>query len=159
MNPIFAKLNLGAHKSIAVLDAPGSFEPVLADLTDVVIARRLPSQKAVSFALVFASKQTRVDEVSAALSAITPGDAVVWFAYPKGTSKKYRCDFNRDNGWRVLKQAGFETVRAVAIDQDWSALRFRRVEFIKSMTRTSAKETTAGSQNIIRSAIRKNHES
>jgi len=31
-----------------------------------------------------------------------------------------------------LKALGFETVRAVAIDEDWSALRFRRVEFIKA---------------------------
>jgi hypothetical protein len=27
---------------------------------------------------------------------------------------------------------GFDTVRAVAIDGDWTALRFRRKEFIKS---------------------------
>jgi hypothetical protein len=26
---------------------------------------------------------------------------------------------------------GFDTVRQVAIDDDWSALRFRRVEYIK----------------------------
>jgi hypothetical protein len=60
------------------------------------------------------------------------GDATVWFAYPKGTSKKYQCDFNRDNGWDTLKAQGFDTVRAVAIDEDWTALRFRRVEFIKA---------------------------
>jgi hypothetical protein len=35
----------------------------------------------------------------------------------------------------VLGDAGFEPVRQVAIDEDWSALRFRRVEYIKSMTR------------------------
>ena len=60
----------------------------------------------------------------------TKGDAIVWFAYPKGTSRKYQCDFNRDNGWDALKALGFDTVRQVAIDADWSALRFRRVEFI-----------------------------
>jgi hypothetical protein len=49
----------------------------------------------------------------------------------KGTSKKYSCDFNRDDGWEVLRQAGFDSVRQVAIDDDWSALRFRRFEFIK----------------------------
>jgi len=31
----------------------------------------------------------------------------------------------------VLRQAGFDSVRQVTIDDDWSALRFRRVEFIK----------------------------
>mgnify|MGYP005835701873 CR=1 FL=1 len=31
-----------------------------------------------------------------------------------------------------------EPVRQVAIDEDWSALRFRRVEYIKTMTRSFA---------------------
>ena len=39
---------------------------------------------------------------------------------------------NRDNGWDILRTAGYETVRAVAIDDDWSALRFRKTECIKS---------------------------
>ena len=38
---------------------------------------------------------------------------------------------NCDSGWPVLGAAGFEPVRMVAIDADWSALRFRRVEHIK----------------------------
>jgi len=55
----------------------------------------------------------------------------LWFAYPQGTSKRYTCEFNRDTGWSALRSAGFDTVRQVAIDEDWSALRFRRVEYIK----------------------------
>lgn len=65
----------------------------------------------------------------------TGGDALVWFAYPKGTSKQYRSTINRDTGWQVLGAAGFEPVRMVAIDEDWSGVRFRRAEFIKSMIR------------------------
>ncbi len=34
-----------------------------------------------------------------------------------------------------MGKAGFEPVRMVAIDEDWSAVRFRRVEFIKTMNR------------------------
>lgn len=30
-----------------------------------------------------------------------------------------------------FRGAGFDTVRQVAIDDDWSTLRFRRVEYIK----------------------------
>jgi hypothetical protein len=66
------------------------------------------------------------------------GDVVIWFAYPKGTSKKYKCEFNRDTGWEIFGKLGFEPVRAVAIDEDWSALRFRRVSFIKTMIRSFA---------------------
>lgn len=59
------------------------------------------------------------------------------FVYPKETSKKYDCEFNRDNGWGVLGKAGFKGVWPVAIDSDWSALQFRRVQHIKSLKRNS----------------------
>jgi hypothetical protein len=39
------------------------------------------------------------------------------------------------SGWTPLDDAGFEIVSRVAIDEDWSAKRFRRVDFIKNMTR------------------------
>ena len=73
-------------------------------------------------------------EVAAAAKLLPKavGDAIVWLAYPKGTSKRYQCEFNRDNGWAAIEAAGFESVRMVAIDDDWSALRFRRSEFVKS---------------------------
>jgi hypothetical protein len=67
----------------------------------------------------------------------------VWFAYPKGTSKRYTSQINRDKGWQVLGDLGFEPVRSVAIDEDWSASRFRRVEFIKKMTRAKELRMTA----------------
>ena len=53
----------------------------------------------------------------------------------KKSSKNYKCDFERDSGWDILGEHGFEPVRIVAIDEDWSALRFRRVEFIKKISR------------------------
>jgi hypothetical protein len=82
-----------------------------------------------------------VDALASAVAARTPGDAIVWFAYPKGTSKKYTCDFNRDTGWDALQAEGFDTVRAIAIDDDWTALRFRRVEYIKSAGISPSKPT------------------
>jgi hypothetical protein len=86
----------------------------------------------VKFGLAFAMTQTQLDRAASLLAAASEGDAVLWFAYPKGTSKRYTCEFNRDSGWGVIRKAGFDSVRQVAIDEDWSALRFRRVEFVKS---------------------------
>ena len=63
------------------------------------------------------------------------GDAVIWLCYPKMTSKNYKCDFNRDSGWTSLGKYNLEPVRQVSIDDDFSALRFRKVEFIKTITR------------------------
>jgi hypothetical protein len=50
----------------------------------------------------------------------------VWVAYPKKASRRYGCEFDRDTGWQALGDAGFEPVRQVAIDEDWSALRCRQ---------------------------------
>ena len=83
--------------------------------------------------------QAEVDRLAKLLSAKAAGDALLWLANPKGASKKYQCDFNRDTGWSLLKDAGFDTVRAVAIDEDWSALRFRRVEHINSVSSTAVR--------------------
>jgi hypothetical protein len=131
LTPLFKKLNLGVHREIVVLDAPDSFESELKQLKGVKIARDPSSPKAVKFALAFATTQAQLDRSSKTLAAAAEGDAVLWFVYPKGTSKRYRCEFNRDSGWGVIRKAGFESVRMVAIDEDWSALRFRRLEFVK----------------------------
>jgi len=85
-----------------------------------------------------------------AIAKKAQGDAVVWFAYPKGSSKKYKSEINRDAGWQVLGDAGFEPVRMVAIDEDWSAVRFRRADFIKSLTR--GKEHRMSAQGKARAA-------
>jgi hypothetical protein len=131
MSPIFKKLNLKDQRDILVVNAPASFESDLAMLNDITVRRDPKKVAAVSFALTFVKKQAELDAISALLAGKAEGDAILWFAYPKGTSKKYQCEFNRDTGWSIIRDAGFDTVRQVAIDDDWSALRFRRVEYIK----------------------------
>ena len=132
MATLFEKLNLRGHQEMLVLGAPESFQQELAKLPVVTIHHHLESVAKVGFSLAFVTKQSEVDALAPKIAARAEGDATVWFAYPKGTSKKYTCDFNRDTGWAKLKKAGFDTVRAIAIDEDWTALRFRRVEFIKA---------------------------
>ena len=139
MPSVFDKLNLKGHDEILVIDAPESFEPELRALGGVTVLRDPKEARTVTFALAFATRQSEVDTLSKVLTAKAEGDAILWFAYPKGTSKKYRCDFNRDTGWDVLRNAGFDTVRQVAIDEDWSALRFRRAEYIRSSGKGAAR--------------------
>ena len=133
MSALFKKLNLGTHSVIHVLNAPKSFEPELAMLKGVTVKRS--GAGPATFAIAFVITQSQLDAASSKLATACVGDAVLWMAYPKGTSKKYRCEFNRDSGWSILGAAGFEPVRMVAVDEDWSALRFRRVDHIKTMTR------------------------
>jgi hypothetical protein len=150
MASTFDKLNLKDRKQILVLKSPASFEPELKALRGITIQRDLQSAGNVEFSLAFVTKQKEVDELGKAIGKMAQGDAVVWFAYPKGSSKKYKSEINRDSGWKILGDAGFEPVRMVAIDEDWSAVRFRRAEFIKTLTR--GKEHRMSAQGKARAA-------
>jgi hypothetical protein len=135
MSAVFKKLNLKEQKEICVINAPASFEAEVAQLEGVTVQRSLDVEANIGFSLAFVTKQAEVDALASQIAHKAQGDATIWFAYPKGSSSRYQCEFNRDTGWDALGQAGFEGVRQVAIDEDWSALRFRRVEYIRSMTR------------------------
>jgi hypothetical protein len=143
MQTTFEKLNFKNQTQIVVLNAPESFASELAGLGKVAIVRSLQQASDIQFSLAFVTRQKEVDTLAKAIATKATGDALVWFAYPKGTSKKYKSELSRDNCWQVLGDRGFEPVRAVAIDEDWSALRFRRVEFIKTMTRAKEYRMTA----------------
>lgn len=133
MTPLFKKLNLADVRTIHVLNAPASFEPELQALDGVVVHRH--ARGPIVFAMAFVTTLDDVTRATEALVQSADGDALLWMVYPKGSSKRYRCEFNRDTGWHALGDAGYEPVRQVAIDEDWSALRFRKAEFIKTMTR------------------------
>jgi len=139
MNAIFKKLNYKDQDQVFVVNAPKSFEREMDEMGSMAaIKTTLGAAKAVEFFLGFVTKQKQVDDLTKKVAPIIKGDGLLWFAYPKGSSKKYKCEFNRDNGWNELGKHGFEPVRMVAIDEDWSALRFRKAENIKTMTRSFA---------------------
>jgi len=143
MNPTFKKLNYKAQRQICIINAPSSFKKEMDEMASLAsIKSSLTGVKKVEFFLAFVTRQREVDELTKKVVPLMEGDGILWFAYPKGTSKKYKCEFNRDTGWTVLGKLGYEGVRAVAIDEDWSALRFRNAENIKKMTRSFAMSET-----------------
>lgn len=151
MNPIFAKLNFKAQPEIVVIHAPDEFLPVMADIAPLATLVTQPEQISDgSFAIAFVKTQHEVDSIAHQLATQLKGDAILWMTYPKGSSKKYKCDFNRDTGWTELGKLGFEPVRMVAIDENWSALRFRRVEYVKKMTRSETGALTEQGKQRVR---------
>lgn len=148
MNPIFKKLNNKNQQQLHIVNAPASFKMDMNEMTGLAVVKdSLTGTKKVEFFLGFVTKQQEVDTLATKVAALLEPDGVFWFAYPKGTSKKYTCEFNRDNGWAELGKLGFEPVRMVAIDEDWSALRFRKAENIKTMTRSFAM-SNAGKKKV-----------
>ncbi|NUO02586.1 MAG: hypothetical protein HUU01_18420 [Saprospiraceae bacterium] len=136
MDALFKKLNYKGQQQVVSINHPASFNENLTCLAgEAEIITDLANAESISFILAFVTQQSEIDRLIPLVAPKLQGDAVVWMCYPKGTSKKYRCDFNRDTGWAILGQYDLESVRAVAIDEDWSALRFRKVAYIKAMTR------------------------
>jgi hypothetical protein len=132
MTPLFKKLNLGSHKNIVLLNAPDGFESEVAALEGVAVSRN-PSQLAtIPFLVAFVQTHTetalKIPLGTRTRSRHHPTPPVARWRQ----SLLLRPKFNRDTGWAAVKAAGFDSVRQVAIDEDWSALRFRRVEYIKS---------------------------
>ena len=142
MNPIFKKLNFKDQGAVVVVNAPPSFKKEMLEMKAVTKVVTAISSGEISFFLGFVTKQQEVDALVEKVVPLLAKDGLFWFAYPKGSSKKYKCEFNRDSGWTKLGKHDFEPVRMVAIDEDWSALRFRRAEHIKTMTRSFAMSET-----------------
>jgi len=136
MTPLFKKLNFKQQNEIYILNHPSEFEAEMNAMKGYTTIRtNMSDSQEIEFVITFVKTKTDIEIITPDIHKKLKGDGIVWFAYPKGTSKKYKAEINRDNGWDLLGKSGLEVVSAVAIDDDWTALRFRRIEFIKTMTR------------------------
>lgn len=82
------------------------------------------------FFLAFVRDRVALAEAMTAVVPFYQRGGHLWLAYPK-KSGAMRSDLNRDSGWDELAGAGLRPVTQIAIDADWSALRFRFADEIK----------------------------
>ena len=136
MDSIFTKLNYKDGQTIFVLNQPDVFDSMLDTLSpEIMIKKEITTTDQVEFIIVFGTQKAELEKTARLIAPSLKGDAIFWLAYPKGTSKKYKCDFNRDSSWQMMAPFNLLPVRQIAIDDDWSALRFRKKEYIKNITR------------------------
>lgn len=147
MNALLKKLNFKEHKKVAIINAPAEFLDQMKDFSEYLEVTDKLSDEAIPFVLAFVKEQKQIDELAPKIDDVLGKDGLFWWAYPKGSSKRYKCDFNRDTGWQIMGKLGYESVRMVAVDEDWSALRFRKVEFVKTMTRDKSWVLTEEGKN------------
>ena len=102
MTPLFKKLNFKDQEQILVINAPTSFDPELSGMAEFAgIKKDIKKVKTIDFVIIFVLTQEQIDNSIELIFPKLNGDAVLWYCYPKGTSKKYKCDFNRDTGWET----------------------------------------------------------
>jgi hypothetical protein len=133
MKNLLDKLNYKGQKRISVINAEETFiHSISSELHDVIIDRQIDPRYPYQFMIIFVKSVSEVETLAPMTLHNLMADGVLWFCYPKKTSKKYRSDIDRDHGWKTLNDSGLYGIRLVAIDEDWSALRFRNKKYIKS---------------------------
>ncbi|SES28435.1 DUF3052 domain-containing protein [Salipaludibacillus aurantiacus] len=146
-HPIIKKLQLkDESQPILILNAPKEYGEVIeAFEADVHKEIKLASYP---FVQVFGASNKEIQTCAKQALACFEEGGLLWLCYPKKSSKKYKgSDCSRETVAALLSDEDYEPVRQVAIDDDWSALRFKPVDQIKKMTRKIA-VTEKGKQRI-----------
>ncbi|WP_223702576.1 DUF3052 domain-containing protein [Sutcliffiella deserti] len=135
---IIKKLQLKDQSTpVLILNAPKEYGEVIsafeAEVHKEILLESYP------FAQVFGTSNEEIQKYAKQGSEVLAEDGLLWLCYPKKSSKTYKgADCNRETVAALLADENFEPVRQVAIDEDWSALRFKPVDKIKNMTRKMA---------------------
>ena len=122
---LLEKLQLTDEKNLLLQGLPLAIEKQFIKLSFSKNVTPLLKSKKIDFALIFAFSQKQLKEILKEVIPALHTQAKFWIAYPK-TSSKIASDLCRDCNWDFITQHGFETVRMVAVDNLWSAARFKK---------------------------------
>lgn len=132
---LLKKLRFEEGGAVCVINSPKNLRSNFESLT----VHEKIGNKPVERILLFATSKKELNkDLKSILKFISP-DALFWVAYPK-KSGSIKSDITRDNGWGDLMQAGYDPVMQIAVNEDWSALRFRRTEAIGKKKRDTPME-------------------
>ncbi len=110
------KLGIRPGHTVYPINAPGDYAELVGGLPEgATVVTGTPAD----VVHAFARTRTELAEYGrAAVTACRPG-GLVWISYPKGGASELKRDLLRD------AVPGWQTVTQVAIDDLWSALRYR----------------------------------
>ncbi|HEX9100218.1 MAG TPA: hypothetical protein VF956_12090 [Candidatus Dormibacteraeota bacterium] len=126
------KLRLAPDHHVAVINAPPGYLDQLAPAPADLYTALKPST-------LYDAVQLFVNNVAdlrtlgpSAIKAVRP-DGLLWIAYPKGGVTRDETDLPATASWTkrdvlgdITGEAGYKPVAFVKIDDDWTALRFKR---------------------------------
>jgi hypothetical protein len=111
-----SKLQIKAGATVAILHEP----------YEIDVAAMRSSADSADAVLVFATNLAELRARVNTLTAAAQRGALAWLAYPKG--RQLGTDLNRDVIHTLMPELGLDTVRQIALDRTWSALRMKFID-------------------------------
>jgi hypothetical protein len=134
-NPVARKLGMNRGMSALVIaPPPGYLKLLMAAPGELTVSSRAYGMY--PFVQVFATRLSEIRRFAQKLSKHAAPNALVWISYPKKTSK-LAGDLSRDVIRKAMSSAGWRAVSIVAVDEVWSALRFRPAGQVGSRSKRS----------------------
>jgi hypothetical protein len=136
LQTLLEKLQLKDEKNLLIQGLPSAIEKQFLKLTFAKNVTPLLKSRKIDFALIFAVNETQLSNIINEVLPALHDQGKLWVAYPKLTSK-IATTLNRDCSWDCITRSGFESVRQVALDHVWTAMRFKKKEQITQLTRAT----------------------
>lgn len=132
MKTLFQKLKLENQDAILVINEPEGFSEELASLVDIEIYQSLIQINKIEFALLFVTTIEELENQLPTLLHKLKEDAILWIAHPRKRSERLFTDITDEYSWTTLNRNCFEAVKQLKVNDDWEAVRFRKLEYLKS---------------------------
>ena len=127
------KLRLLAEHSIAVLNAPAGFEAQLQPGPKTVASELRPNDT-FDAVLLFVHNADELRRLGPGAIRASKPDGLLWISYPKGGPARGATDLPATPRWvqrdvlgEITSETGYKPVAFIAVDDTWTALRFKRV--------------------------------
>ena len=134
--PIAKKLGMNpGMRALIIAPPPGYLKSLTPAPDGLTVSSRADGMY--PFVQIFATRLAEIRAFAKKLSKNAAPNALVWISYPKKTSKT-GSDLNRDIIREAMSGTGWRAVSIVAIDEVWSALRFRPVAQVSSRSKRGA---------------------
>ena len=121
--PVARKLGMNPGMRTLIIAPPPGYLKLLAPLPEgLTVSSR--AEGMYPFVQVFATRLSEISTFAQKLSKCAAPNALVWISYPKKAAK-LAGNLSRDAIREAMSGTGWRAVSIVAIDEVWSALRFR----------------------------------
>ena len=133
-SPLAKKLRFEPHHRVAILNAPEGYLDSLAP-GPVDLHTELHAPDEFDAVQLFVKGVEELHDLGPAAIKAVKHDGLLWITYPKGGKTRGVTDLPATPWWmkrdvlgEITGETGYTPVALVKIDDDWTALRFKRVE-------------------------------